>query len=212
MRHDDDFDDVTGVILAGGRSSRMGRDKAMLKVGEETFFDRILRLMQSFFPQVIIAGNRPDLMRPGVPYYPDNYPGSALGGLYTGLFAAQTEKIFVSSCDIPFPSPDIIRIILSERGSFDVVVPKTPDGFEPLFGLYHKNCLPPMRDMLERKEYCVFDFYPLMRVRYLSVAELPPDWRWSLMNVNTPEELNSLRESVRRRTDSGAYSRNAVVR
>jgi molybdopterin-guanine dinucleotide biosynthesis protein A len=180
----------------------MGRDKAMLKVGEETFFDRILGMMQSLFPRVIIAGNRPDLTRPGVPYYPDKYPGSALGGLHTGLFAAQTEKIFVSSCDIPFPSPDIIRIILAERGSFDVVVPKTPDGFEPLFGLYHKNCLPAMRDMLERKEYCVFDFYPLMRVRYLGVDELPPDWRRSLMNVNTPEEFDSLKDRMGMRIDT----------
>ena len=194
MQQNGDFNDVTGVILAGGRSSRMGRDKAMLKMGDETLFERILGIMQPLFTQVIIAGNRPDLTRPGVPFFPDLYPGSALGGLYTGLFVAETDKIFVSSCDIPFPAPDIIRIILSEREGYDAVVPLTPDGFEPLFALYHKNCLPAMRDMLERKEYCVFDFYPLMRVRYVSVAELPPDWRWSLMNVNTPEEFNSLKK------------------
>lgn len=192
MPQNDDFDDVTGVILAGGRSSRMGRDKALLKVGGQTFFDRILGIMQSLFPCVIIAGNRPDLMRPGVLFYPDHYPGSALGGLYTGLLTANTDRIFVSSCDIPFPDADIMRTILAKRDGCDVVVPRTPNGLEPLFGLYHKNCLPAMRDMLERKEYCVFDFYPLMRVRYLSVAELPPDWRRSLMNVNTPDEFNSL--------------------
>lgn len=189
-----DFNEVTGVILAGGRSSRMGRDKAMLKVGKETLFDRILGVMQSLFPRVLIAGDRPDLARPDVPCYPDHYPGSALGGLYTGLIEAKTDAIFVSSCDIPFPAAEIIRLILSVREGYDAVVPLTPDGFEPLFALYHKACLPAMRDMLERKEYCVFDFYPLMRVRYLSVAELPPDWRWSLMNVNTPEEFDFLKE------------------
>jgi len=194
MQENGDFDNVTGVILAGGRSSRMGRDKAMLKMGEQTLFDRILFIMQSLFPQVIIAGDRPDLARPGVPCYPDCYPGSALGGLYTGLLEAKTDMIFVSSCDIPFPASDIIRILLSDREGYDVVVPLTPDGFEPLFALYHKNCLPAMRDMLERKEYRIFDFYPLVRVRYMHAVELPPDWRWSLMNVNTPEEFNSLKE------------------
>jgi molybdopterin-guanine dinucleotide biosynthesis protein A len=194
MQYSGDFSDVTGVILAGGKSTRMGRDKAMLKMGEETLFERILAIMQPLFPHVIIAGNRPDLSRRGVPFYPDLYPGSALGGLYTGLFVAKTDNIFVSSCDIPFPASDIIRIILSEREGYDVVVPLTPNGFEPLFALYHKNCLPVIRDMLERKEYCVFDFYPLMRVRYMSVEELPPDWRLSLKNVNTPEEFNSLKD------------------
>jgi len=205
MQHHGDYDDVTGVILAGGRSSRMGRDKAMLKIGEETLFDRILGIMQPLFPQIIIAGDRPDLVRPGVSCYPDHYPGSALGGLYTGLFTAQTDTIFVSSCDMPFPAPDIIRIILSLREGHDVVVPVTPSGFEPLFALYHKNCLPVIRDMLERKEYCVFDFYPLMRVRYLSVAELPQDWQWSLMNVNTPEEFNSLTRTSRNQNSKSEF-------
>ena len=77
------FDDVTGVILAGGRSRRMGRDKALLKVDGVPLFERILGMMQGFFSNVIIAGDRPDLTRPGVPCYPDRYPGSALGGLYT---------------------------------------------------------------------------------------------------------------------------------
>lgn len=188
-----EYDDVTGVILAGGRSSRMGRDKAMLKIGEETLFDRILGIMQPLFPRIIIAGDRPDLTRPGLPYYPDRYPGSALGGLYTGLLMAETDTIFVSSCDIPFPASDIIRILLDEREGYDGVVPRTPDGYEPLFALYHKNCLSVMQDMLERHEYCVFDFYPLKNIRYVSVSKFPQDWRLSLMNVNTPEEFDSIK-------------------
>lgn len=194
MRRIAQYDDVTGVILAGGKSSRMGRDKALLKIGEATFFDRIFNIFSVFFPHVIIAGDRPDLARPNVPCYPDDYPGSALGGLYTGLRKAKTDSIFVSSCDIPFPAPDIVRILLAERKGYDAVVPRTPDGFEPLFALYHKNCLPEIRDMLERGEFCVFDFYPLKKIRYVNVSELPQNWRLSLMNVNTPEEYDSIME------------------
>jgi molybdopterin-guanine dinucleotide biosynthesis protein A len=194
MSSKDLFDNVTGVILAGGRSLRMGRDKTMLKIGGVTLFERILGIMNDFFSNVIIAGDRPDLTRPDVPCYPDRYTGSALGGLYTGLLEAKTEKIFVSSCDMPFPDTAIIRMILSESEGYDAVVPKPPGGFEPLFALYRKTCLGSMHDMLERDEYRIYDFYSKMRVRYLSVEELPSGWQWSLMNINTPEEYDCVKE------------------
>jgi len=76
MRSICSFDDVTGVILAGGRSTRMGRDKATLEIGGISLFENILRVMQEFFPQIIIAGDRRDLSSPDVPCYSDHYPGS----------------------------------------------------------------------------------------------------------------------------------------
>jgi molybdopterin-guanine dinucleotide biosynthesis protein A len=195
MQTDGKFDDITGVILAGGRSSRMGRDKAMLKVAGISLFERILRVMQDLFSNVLIAGDWQDLTRPGVPCYPDCYPGIALGGIYTGLFEAKTHLIFVSACDLPYPDTNLIRQILSHREGYDVVVPKNPAGLEPLFALYSKACLEPIRDMLERGEYRIYDFYPQIRVRYLGVEELPSGWEWSLMNVNTSEEYHSIKES-----------------
>ncbi|MFA4837013.1 MAG: molybdenum cofactor guanylyltransferase [Dehalococcoidia bacterium] len=197
MNNDDKFNDVTGVILAGGRSTRMGRDKAMLRVGEDggvTLFERLLELMQALFPKIIIAGDRPDLCQIQLPCYPDRYPGSALGGLYTGLFEANSEMIFVSPCDLAFPDPKLARLILAQRRDYDVVVPKTPAGIEPLFALYRKSCLEHMRNMLERSEYRIYDFFPQVRVRYMGVEELPSDWQWSLMNINTPEDYCRMKE------------------
>jgi molybdopterin-guanine dinucleotide biosynthesis protein A len=188
-----EFPDVTGVILAGGKSVRMGRDKAMLEVLGTKLFDRILSVMNTLFPSVIIAGNRPDLSSAAIPYYRDIYPGSSLGGLYTGLLAAETESVFVSSCDMPFPDSNIIRLILSERNDFDVVVPITPNGYEPLFALYHKNCLPVMREMIEQKNYCIYDCYSRVRVKNVSVHAFTSNWRYALMNVNTPEEYEALK-------------------
>ena len=188
------YGQITGVILAGGKSTRMGKDKAGLKIAGVTLFDNILGLMRRLFSQVLIAGDRPDLEQPGVPSIPDRYPGSALGGLYTGLLEARNEIIFVSSCDIPFPSEDLIRMIVDQCEGVDVVVPKTPNGLEPLFAVYHKNCLSPMRDMLERCEYRIYDFYPQVRTRYLDMEEQPFEWRRPLMNVNTPEEFNQIKK------------------
>jgi molybdopterin-guanine dinucleotide biosynthesis protein A len=190
------YHDITGVILAGGRSSRMGKDKATLKVAGITLFERTLQMMNELFSDVLIAGDRKDLVRAGVPCYSDLYPGSALGGLYTGLLASRYDRIFVCSCDVPFPDVEIARLIVSQPRRYDVVVPKTTQGPEPLFACYRKSCLAPMKDMLERKEFRIYDIYPRVRVRYLGEAELPSDWRWSLMNVNTPEEYNRIKESV----------------
>lgn len=188
------YDHITGVILAGGKSTRMGRDKAQLEIAGVTFFENILGLMKKQFSHVLIAGDRPDLEQSGVASYPDLYPGSALGGLYTGLLKSKHEMIFASSCDIPFPSQELIRLIVSHRHGYDVVVPQTPYGLEPLFALYHKNCLGFMREMLERNEYRIYDFYPQVQVLYINMENQSLEWRRSLMNVNTPEEYGRIKE------------------
>ena len=187
-------DDVTGVILAGGRSSRMGRDKATLEVAGAPLFERVLSVLLDFFDAVLIAGDRPDLARPTVPYHPDIYSGSALGGLYTGLLKARTEWIFVAPCDMPHPDPEMIRVLLERREGRQIVVPRTRAGFEPLFALYHKDCLDPMRAMLEEGRYRIYDLYDQMSVCYVCESELPPDWERSLINVNTPEEYSKVRK------------------
>jgi molybdopterin-guanine dinucleotide biosynthesis protein A len=189
-----DWGNVTGVILAGGRSSRMGRDKATLDVAGMPLFERVLAVLHEFFSAVLIAGDRPDLARPLVPYHPDIYPGSALGGLYTGLLMARTEWIFVAPCDMPHPDPELIRVLLDRRQGRQVVVPRTGAGLEPLFALYHKDCLEPMRAMLEEGHYRIYDFYDQMSVCYVNEDELPPGWEQSLINVNTPEEYSKIRK------------------
>ena len=186
--------DVSGVILAGGRSTRMGKDKATLDVSGLTMFERNLCMMRKLFEKTIIAGNRPDLSQPDVPCFPDHYPGSALGGLYTGLKEAETEYIMATACDMPYPDPGIGRLLVGMRKGYDVVVPKTPYGLEPLFAVYRKTCLPFMQSLLEQGLYQIFLFYPHVRVRYVSQDELPGDWEHALLNVNTPEQYTQVKE------------------
>lgn len=183
------YPDVTGVILAGGRSRRMGCDKALLKIDGQTLFERILTLMQGLFSQVMIAGDRPDLRRPGVPAVADAYPGSALGGIHTGLAGAATDWVFVAPCDMPYPDDRIVRKLLAERAGHDAVVPRTASGFEPVFALYHKRCLDVVDAMLRRRHYRIYDFYSHIDVHYLTAEQLPSGWEQSLLNLNTPEDL-----------------------
>lgn len=186
------YADVTGVILAGGRSRRMGQDKATLEVAGATLFDRTLTMLCGLFPRVLIAGDRPDLTRPEVPCVPDIYPGSALGGIHGALSAASTPWIFVVPCDLAYPDPELVRFILGHRDGCDIVLPRTPSGLEPVFALYHRNCLPAMEEMLARGDYRIYDFYDQVHVCYLDAAILPAGWQRALLNLNTPEDLRRM--------------------
>ena len=188
------YPDVTGVLLAGGKSRRMGQDKALLEVNGVPLFEHSLILMQQFFSTILIAGDRPDLARTGIPAIPDIYPGSALGGLHTGLQAATTNWIFVFPCDMPYPDTRIVSLLLQNRDNADAVVPRTPNGYEPVFALYHKNCLKPMEQMLRQNQYRIYDFYQRINIRYLDPPQLPSGWQKSLLNLNTPAQLARIKE------------------
>ncbi|MEK7826454.1 MAG: molybdenum cofactor guanylyltransferase [Thermodesulfobacteriota bacterium] len=189
--------DITGVILVGGKSRRMGRDKAFLQIVGKTLFERVLEIFRESFDRIVLVGDRAERFAAyDLPVLPDIYPGSALGGLYTALYHAETEYIFVSSCDLPFPNREILLYLCSLRDGFDAVVPNTAHGFEPLFALYAKSCLGPMRVLLESGNFCAYGYYPHVRVRYVKGEELAPldrDGR-SFVNVNTPEEFEKIKE------------------
>lgn len=189
------YSDVTGVILAGGQSKRMGQDKAQLQISGQTLFTRMLDLMQSLFPHVIIAGDRPDLSQPDVPAVPDIYPGSALGGIHTGLVTAKTDWVFIAPCDMPYPDQRVIESLLRCREGHDAVVPRTPSGFEPVFALYHKNCLKQMEPMLKQNHFRIYTFYQNIDIHFLTPEEMPQDWQRSLLNLNTPEDLASIEKN-----------------
>ena len=188
------YSDVTGVLLAGGKSTRMGCDKASIEVSGQTVFSRSLDFLQQLFSRVIIAGNRPGLALPEIPAVPDIYPGSALGGLYTGLKSAETDWIFVTPCDMPYPDSDIVDLLFRLHEGADAVVPQTPGGYEPVFAFYHKRCLPIFEDALIRGRKSIFALYPQLNVRFLEWQDMPAGWEKSMLNINTPEDLERIKK------------------
>ena len=188
-------DDITGVILVGGKSKRMGRDKAFLEIAGKPLFERVLDLFRENFRRVVLAGDRAERFAAyGLPVIADLYPGSALGGIYTGLQQSETGYIFVSSCDLPFPNGEILRYICSLRDGYDAVVPCTANVYEPLFALYSKACLKPIKGLLESGECCAYAYFPQLRVRYLpydELSRLDRDGR-AFTNINTPEEFAAI--------------------
>jgi molybdopterin-guanine dinucleotide biosynthesis protein A len=194
ISHNEYVVNTTGVLLSGGKSLRMGQDKAQIEFRGQTLISWALDFLRLNFASVLIAGDRPDLATAEIPAIPDLYPGSALGGLYTGLKSARTDWIFVAPCDMPYPDAKILELLLKHRNGADAVVPRTPQGYEPVFALYHKNCLPHMEEMLQQGQYRIYDFYQRIKVNYLDWRQMPTGWERSLLNINTPEQLEQLQK------------------
>ncbi len=189
------IEDVTGVILVGGKSRRMGADKALLRVDGRTLTEIVVEAVRLVVPRVILVGGPAERFADlGLPVHPDVYPGSALGGLYTGLLAAGTRHIFAVACDMPFPDVALIRHLLSLREGHDVVVPRRGGLVEPLFAVYSRRCQGPMKSLLEAGNYRIYDFFADVRTLYVDEGDLERlhvDGA-SFANVNTPEEYRRI--------------------
>lgn len=185
--------DVTGVVLAGGRNSRMGRPKALLKVDGLTIIERVLDAVKQVAREVLVVSNEEHIYSSlGYPVIGDLYPGKGpLGGIYTGLCQANQHWILVAACDMPFLSGNVANALLDRRSGFDLVVPRVGGFPEPLFAVYSKDCLGPMEHQLMAGRYKISAVFEELQVCYVDETELgnPLAIRKLFFNVNTPEDL-----------------------
>lgn len=202
--------DVTGVLLAGGKSRRMGEDKRFLLVGEDTLLDRGVRVLRSMFPKVlvVIAQDSPALEQAGTTILRDLVPDSgSLGGLYTALQKANTPFVFVVACDMPFLEPSVISLFAGLAGSSDIVMAKLAGRLHPMHALYGKACLPVVERMIHARELKIQRMVndPALTVRYVTetdLATIDAAGR-SFYNVNSPEDLAAARAFLANRPLQG---------
>ena len=189
--------DITGVILAGGQSSRMGSNKALLPYRGGRFIEAIHRQLLELFPEVILVTNNPEQYEfLHCRKVADCYPGmGALAGLHAGLFHATRPHIFAVACDMPYLNSTLIRRLVVQRNNADVVIPEGENGLEPLHALYGKGCIPFMKQALDADRRRIVSFFPQVRVHQFSrelVATIDPAFD-SFRNVNTPSDYYHLR-------------------
>jgi molybdopterin-guanine dinucleotide biosynthesis protein A len=200
---------VSGVILAGGASRRMGQDKAFLEVGGQPLIAIVAERLRAVTSEVIVAAN--DTARYaafGDRCVPDVYPGvGTLGGIHAGLRAAAHDLVLVVACDMPFLNPDLLAWFVDTAGKTngggraDLIVLKHEDGVEPLHAVYRRSCLPAIEATIRTGERCAFAFYDQIVVRYVSPAEiatLDPTLR-SFRNLNTPDQWHEVLVQVGKR-------------
>jgi len=189
--------EATGIILSGGRNSRMRTNKAFLEVGQEKIIERTVKKLQELFPEVIIVTNEPEPYRYlGTKVVSDLIPGlGPLSGMQAGLEASTHQLNFIIACNLPFMEPRLVRYMVQQAQGFDVVVPQMGDYLQPLHAVYAKTCLPLITQCLQKSITKVIAFYHQVRVKYVGEAQLEQfgDPQRMFYNVNTPEELSRAR-------------------
>lgn len=184
--------EITGIILAGGESQRLGRNKALLELRGRSLLARVVARVRPLCTEVIVVGG------PGVVAQvqrtrcvADIYPGhGALGGIHAGLQAARTEYNLVVACDMPFLNPDLVRYMIERLEGYDVVIPRLGGLSEPLHAIYSRNCLGPIEQILTQGGGRIISFFPQVRLRYIEASEVDrfdPLHR-SFFNINTAED------------------------
>ena len=183
---------VSGVILAGGASRRMGRNKALLELAGRPLIAVAAGRLRAVVDEVIVAANDTERYAPFADRcVTDVYPGvGTLGGIHAGLQAAAHELAVIVGCDMPFLNPALLAwfVAAADEAGADLAILRHDAGVEPLHAVYRKSCLPVIEATIRTGERCAFAFYDQIRVRYVAPAEiaaLDPALR-SFSNLNTP--------------------------
>ncbi|MGC3974573.1 MAG: molybdenum cofactor guanylyltransferase [Nitrospira sp.] len=196
------IENISGVLIAGGKSRRMGQDKRFMKVGGTSMFERTLSVLMATFVENIVVLAEPIEMldaRSCLVVY-DLIPNAgSLGGLYTGLMTASRPRVFAVACDMPFLDPEVIRFMLSHDESADVIVASLGGGFQPMHAVYSKRCVPFLQAMAQRHELKIQNLFHHNTLRMTILTEehlqaFGPGFR-SFQNINTPSELASAEAS-----------------
>jgi molybdopterin-guanine dinucleotide biosynthesis protein A len=189
---------ITGIILSGGKSIRMGENKAFIEIEGIPIINRIFTLFQGLFQEIIIVtSEKEQFINLDAKIYSDLFPNrGVLAGLYTGLFFSSFMYSFCVACDMPFLKESVIKYLIKNIQNNDVIVPRTKEGLQPLHGIYSKNCLGPIKNIIEQGKYKITDFYPMVEIKIIDEVELYSldPTRESFINVNTQEELNLIKE------------------
>ena len=189
--------EVSVAILAGGRSRRMGQDKALLPLGGRSVIERIIDRVLPLSDDVTIITDVPDkYCHLGYPMVGDVYPGKgSLGGIYTAIHTAQYLNCVVVACDMPLLNTDLLCYLAGLAPDFDVVVPRIEGFPETMHAVYGKGCLEPIQQRLLADQLKIIGFFEDVRVRYVKcdeVSRFDPNFL-SFININTPDDWERVR-------------------
>lgn len=185
--------EIVGIILAGGKSRRMGTNKAFLEIGGMPLIEREVKILSPLFPTVAVVSKELEKFRfmKGVSFVKDLFPEQhALGGIYTALSHFRKD-CFVFACDLPFLNPHLIQAMIAQENGYEVLIPKSRHGLEPLYAIYTGNCLPILEKQIRHSRWSLELLVQQTRLRVFDstlLHSLDPK-ELSFFNVNTSGQL-----------------------
>jgi molybdenum cofactor guanylyltransferase len=189
---------IAVVILAGGRSSRMGEDKSFLPLHGEPVIQHVIRRVKTLGFPILLSTNQPEAYQQlNLPMFPDVIPErGSLGGLYSALIHSPAAYTLCVACDMPFLNPDLLRELIALRSGCDVVVPRIDGRPQGLHAVYSQSCRLSIRRRIERGDLKISQLYADLRTRFVEEDHLrrfDPELR-SFVNINTPAEFTRARQ------------------
>ena len=188
-------DNITGIILAGGKSTRMGSDKGFIEIDGTSFMSRIINVLAPFVKEIIIVSDNPDYDSFGSKRVEDIFKNSGpLAGLYTGLEHSKTEDNLVLSCDVPLINHEVISELIQTCDSeADIVQIESRGRVMPLVAMYKKRCLGPCLRLLQNGERRLRS---IQTVAITKTIDLKFEYAPYVRNINTIEELKEIRHEI----------------
>jgi molybdopterin-guanine dinucleotide biosynthesis protein A len=199
--------DVSCIVLAGGKSTRLGRNKIAEVIGKSSLLERVVSSLAFLNADIIIVtakdSSLPQLADyTGIKIINDIYPEKgSIGGIYSGLKASRSQTNLVVACDMPFLNLNLLRYMLEISAGYDVVVPRINRIiFEPLHAVYSKNCISPLERLIKADVFRIIELFRLVKVKYVENMEIDrfDPSHLSFFNVNTEEDLFVGRELARK--------------
>jgi molybdopterin-guanine dinucleotide biosynthesis protein A len=192
---------MTSIILAGGKSLRLGQSKALQIIGGKSLIQWVVDRLAILSTEIIIATARgetiPCSSAVSIKTVADIYPGKGpLAGIYSGLIASSGSRAIAVGCDTPFLSVSLLKYMTQIRPTSDVVIPRVKEKVEPLCAVYSRSCLAPIQGLLERNELSITKLFDMVKLRYIEEHEinnLDPE-HLSFFNINSQADLDKARK------------------
>ena len=186
---------ITAIILAGGKSTRMGSDKGLMKLNNIAFVQHIIDAVKPLVNETIIISDNQKHDAFGLKRYNDIISNvGPLGGLYTGLHYSKTEVNLVISCDVPMINSELILELLKNYSSeYDVIQTKSNEKTMPLVAIYNKACLPETEKWIKKGQLRVREFVASRKLKTITLNE---KLEAQLFNINTPEQLKKIEHVI----------------
>lgn len=184
---------ISGFVLAGGKSQRMGTDKALLDFQGKPLFHHMVSLIRPFCGEVFISGQNQNYVIADLRLIPDLYTNCGpIAGIYSSLRHSSTEWNLLVSVDVPFVNQELFQFLISNIGDFDCIIPEHQNGKEPLVGLYRKCMAPIAKEMIEKGEYKLTTLLSGVNTLYLDCNFLIEKYPRLFLNINRPEDYQSI--------------------
>lgn len=194
---------IHGFVLAGGKSSRMGQDKALMHFGNEPLVLRAAGILRPFVREVALLAPRDRYKNLGLPAIADKWPGQGpLAAVCTGLLSSSAEWNIFLACDLPLVSRQFVQLLVERIRTtrFDAVVPRAEDGWQPLSAAYHARCRTPFARAIQEGRRSIIRLFDKVRVEVIAQEEMVSAGlsNAELANLNTPEDWKRIKELSKR--------------